>query len=91
MDADLVQGCLEAGGCLHYPSSPSSPTSTFAATSSSSSILQSLPLTCAALRRRWPRCVVIVSMEDYRTTAGGDDGSDVDAIDFDALARNLQR
>ncbi|KAL6851474.1 hypothetical protein ACP4OV_020407 [Aristida adscensionis] len=35
-------------------------------------------------------CVVIVSMEDYRTGAGGDDGSDVDAIDFDALARNLQ-
>ncbi|XP_040379023.1 uncharacterized protein LOC102716587 isoform X1 [Oryza brachyantha] len=29
-------------------------------------------------------------MEDYRTVAGGDDGSDVDAIDFDALARNLQ-
>ncbi|XP_025880552.2 uncharacterized protein [Oryza sativa Japonica Group] len=35
-------------------------------------------------------CVVIVSMEDYRTVAGADDGSDVDAIDFDALARNLQ-
>lgn len=36
-------------------------------------------------------CVVIVSMEDYRTVAGGDDGSsDVDAIDFDSLARNLQ-
>ncbi|GJN11793.1 hypothetical protein PR202_ga30031 [Eleusine coracana subsp. coracana] len=35
-------------------------------------------------------CVVIVSMEDYRTGAGGDEGSDVDAIDFDALARNLQ-
>ena len=36
-------------------------------------------------------CVVIVSMEDYRTAAGGDDGSsDVDAIDFDALASNLQ-
>jgi len=36
-------------------------------------------------------CVVIVSMEDYRTGAGGDDGnSDIDAIDFDALARNLQ-
>uniref|UniRef100_A0A0D9ZID1 CYTH domain-containing protein n=1 Tax=Oryza glumipatula TaxID=40148 RepID=A0A0D9ZID1_9ORYZ len=29
-------------------------------------------------------------MEDYRTVAGADDGSDVDAIDFDALARNLQ-
>ncbi|RLM64997.1 uncharacterized protein C2845_PM16G02280 [Panicum miliaceum] len=36
-------------------------------------------------------CVVIVSMEDYRTGAGGDDGnSDIDAIDFEALARNLQ-
>ncbi|CAN6242304.1 unnamed protein product [Urochloa humidicola] len=36
-------------------------------------------------------CVVIVSMEDYRTGAGGDDGSsDIEAIDFDALARNLQ-
>uniref|UniRef100_A0A0D9W348 CYTH domain-containing protein n=1 Tax=Leersia perrieri TaxID=77586 RepID=A0A0D9W348_9ORYZ len=35
-------------------------------------------------------CVVIVSMEDYRTVAGADDGSDLDAIDFDALARNLQ-
>ncbi|EEC76931.1 hypothetical protein OsI_15188 [Oryza sativa Indica Group] len=35
-------------------------------------------------------CVVIVSMEDYRTVAGADDGSDVDAIDFDALACNLQ-
>ncbi|RLM74296.1 uncharacterized protein C2845_PM15G03290 [Panicum miliaceum] len=36
-------------------------------------------------------CVVIVSMEDYRTGTGGDDGnSDIDAIDFDALARNLQ-
>ena len=36
-------------------------------------------------------CVVNVSMEDYRTGAGGDDGnSDIDAIDFDALARNLQ-
>ncbi|TVU13392.1 hypothetical protein EJB05_40445 [Eragrostis curvula] len=35
-------------------------------------------------------CVVIVSMEDYRTGAGGDDISDVDAIDFDALAHNLQ-
>nr|CAB3484061.1 unnamed protein product [Digitaria exilis] len=36
-------------------------------------------------------CVVIVSMEDYRTGAGGDDGSsDMDAIDFDALACNLQ-
>jgi hypothetical protein len=35
--------------------------------------------------------VVIVSMEDYRTGAGGDDGiSDIDAIDFDALTRNLQ-
>jgi hypothetical protein len=30
-------------------------------------------------------------MEDYRTGAGGDDGnSDIDAIDFEALARNLQ-
>ncbi|KAK3142963.1 hypothetical protein QOZ80_4BG0355160 [Eleusine coracana subsp. coracana] len=35
-------------------------------------------------------CVVIVSMENYRTGAGGDEGSDVNAIDFDALARNLQ-
>lgn len=36
-------------------------------------------------------CVVIVSMEDYRTAAGGDDSSsDVDAFDFDALACNLQ-
>ncbi|KAL6650497.1 hypothetical protein ACP70R_001907 [Stipagrostis hirtigluma subsp. patula] len=35
-------------------------------------------------------CVVIVSMEDYRTGAGGEDGSDVDAIDFEALAHNLQ-
>ncbi|CAN6227526.1 unnamed protein product [Urochloa humidicola] len=36
-------------------------------------------------------CVVIVSMEDYRTGAGGDDGSsDIEAIDFDALERNLQ-
>lgn len=34
--------------------------------------------------------VVIVSMEDYRTGTGADDGSDVEAIDFDALARNLQ-
>ncbi|CAN6247971.1 unnamed protein product [Urochloa humidicola] len=36
-------------------------------------------------------CVVIVSMEDYRTGAGGDDGSsDIEAIDFDALECNLQ-
>lgn len=36
-------------------------------------------------------CVVIVSMEDYRTAPGVDDGiSDVNAVDFDALARNLQ-
>jgi hypothetical protein len=35
-------------------------------------------------------CVVIVSMEDYHTGAGGDEGSDVGAMDFDALARNLQ-
>lgn len=33
-------------------------------------------------------CVVIVSMEDYRT--GADSDNDVVAIDFDALARNLQ-
>ncbi|WVZ84683.1 hypothetical protein U9M48_031686 [Paspalum notatum var. saurae] len=36
-------------------------------------------------------CVVIVSMEDYRTGADGDDGSsDVDAIDFGTLVCNLQ-
>jgi hypothetical protein len=29
-------------------------------------------------------------MEDYRTGGGSDDGSDVDGIDFDALASNLQ-
>jgi hypothetical protein len=35
-------------------------------------------------------CVVIVSMENYRTGAGADEGSDIDSIDFDALASNLQ-
>uniref|UniRef100_A0A453BR98 Uncharacterized protein n=1 Tax=Aegilops tauschii subsp. strangulata TaxID=200361 RepID=A0A453BR98_AEGTS len=35
-------------------------------------------------------CVVIVSMENYRTGAGADEGSDIDSIDFDALACNLQ-
>ncbi|KQJ82026.1 hypothetical protein BRADI_5g05077v3 [Brachypodium distachyon] len=35
-------------------------------------------------------CVVIVSMENYRTGAGADEGSDIDTIDFDALACNLQ-
>jgi hypothetical protein len=35
-------------------------------------------------------CVVIVSMENYRTGVGADDGSDIDSIDFDALASNLQ-
>jgi hypothetical protein len=35
-------------------------------------------------------CVVIVSMENYRTGVGADEGSDIDSIDFDALASNLQ-
>ena len=35
-------------------------------------------------------CVVIVSMENYRTGAGADEGSDIDSIDFNALASNLQ-
>lgn len=33
-------------------------------------------------------CVVMISMENYRT--GSDDGNDIDSIDFDSLSKDIQ-